>query len=171
MYGETGAASLTRASGWGLSPHVRGNHDRATDQLVPLRSIPACTGKPFGQSRWRQGSAVYPRMYGETRRAEVMMVAASGLSPHVRGNHHGQDRHADPRGSIPACTGKPPASRIRERIKEVYPRMYGETAPIAASSFSTTGLSPHVRGNHRLIGSRSIGGGSIPACTGKPRAG
>ena len=46
MYGETRRRPAHRAQVHGLSPHVRGNHDQALAYQRPLRSIPACTGKP-----------------------------------------------------------------------------------------------------------------------------
>ena len=46
--------------------------------------------------------------------------------------------------------------------------MYGETAAPPSASNRRGGLSPHVRGNHRMGHRRWQLDGSIPACTGKP---
>ena len=72
------------------------------------------------------------------------------------------------RGSIPACTGKPAPTRGPGRAAQVYPRMYGETAPAVRPRRLVKGLSPHVRGNpsHRTNADPMLR--SIPACTGKP---
>ena len=86
MYGETS----TRPNGWrvcgGLSPHVRGNHGRRTAPCSAPGSIPACTGKPGSPRAGRNGSEVYPRMYGETGKDAKVRQLEDGLSPHVRGN-------------------------------------------------------------------------------------
>ena len=73
------------------------------------------------------------------------------------------------RGSIPACTGKPPARRLGRQVLLVYPRMYGETADDAPMLPRVPGLSPHVRGNPQHAGCHPPLRRSIPACTGKPR--
>ena len=108
-------------------------------------------------------------MYGETSSRASFAQAASGLSPHVRGNHlSGRGRCAG-EGSIPACTGKPAVRASRPSPYEVYPRMYGETRENGAEEWPFPGLSPHVRGN-LVVGEPPLrNSGSIPACTGKPK--
>ena len=152
----------------GLSPHVRGNHRHGTVPTVPWRSIPACTGKPAGEVDSHRVSAVYPRMYGETSYGESQRALRAGLSPHVRGNRRSNTLLRDRRGSIPACTGKPPRSPPAGPAPGVYPRMYGETGLMFTALLFATGLSPHVRGNHYRCSGQGSGIGSIPACTGKP---
>ena len=52
----------------------------------------------------------------------------------------------------------------------VYPRVYGGTMRDCQVMRLDRGLSPRVRGNQSM-GSQAIhGSGSIPACTGEPRA-
>ena len=48
--------------------------------------------------------------------------------------------------------------------------MYGETMALRAVKTMVYGLSPHVRGNLKLLNEHSSIAGSIPACTGKPKA-
>ena len=108
MYGETGSVVGHAHSPLGLSPHVRGNRAKVKRNLTDFGSIPACTGKPTPGHRHHRQRAVYPRMYGETPAASGSSSTPSGLSPHVRGNHIPLGLAGGRRGSIPACTGKPP---------------------------------------------------------------
>ena len=107
-------------------------------------------------------------MYGETAHSSMHLSRYRGLSPHVRGNLFAFGHPNVYRGSIPACTGKPPGGPLSLRRKAVYPRMYGETAPGRRGRAWCLGLSPHVRGNHAATSDVEAWLGSIPACTGKP---
>ena len=107
-------------------------------------------------------------MYGETKASSILRHGIAGLSPHVRGNHLLWEQGIGGSRSIPACTGKPGIRAAKVDIRQVYPRMYGETRCRVRSSSSTPGLSPHVRGNLGEGDSRADPDGSIPACTGKP---
>ena len=107
MYGETNFLALAYCHNAGLSPHVRGNRWHARGMVVYPGSIPACTGKPSPAFRFPSRWRVYPRMYGETAPAATPPIDDSGLSPHVRGNHHPTHSEWHAAGSIPACTGKP----------------------------------------------------------------
>ena len=148
MYGETTVRERADAAAKGLSPHVRGNRRQTADRDSSGGSIPACTGKPCCQRRRGQRVGVYPRMYGETLRYRQVPELIRGLSPHVRGNHVRAVPPLPHLGSIPACTGKPPADRHGTATRWVYPRMYGETRRWGWSAAPVPGLSPHVRGNH-----------------------
>ena len=168
MYGETPPCTCWTCDGRGLSPHVRGNRPGDRRRSALWGSIPACTGKPVGKVTVSFDGEVYPRMYGETpcpRNASLRIV---GLSPHVRGNLHHATEDRVLRGSIPACTGKPPTGCCRSSTVTVYPRMYGETAVNLTGRDRWSGLSPHVRGNLFSKSGAAALAGSIPACTGKP---
>ena len=149
MYGETWLTGAGVGGQYGLSPHVRGNHERQLGGAQYLGSIPACTGKP---SIIRQGGlleGVYPRMYGETAIDGGGWQRIAGLSPHVRGNPSAGNGLSGGKRSIPACTGKPPQTTAPSLRRRVYPRMYGETSRRKRSTARRRGLSPHVRGNPR----------------------
>ena len=94
----------------GLSPRVRG----ILLQLVRPRgvqgSIPACTGNPNRNRRRANRLRVYPRVYGESRRRDRLRRGVAGLSPRVRGILGRVYESSRIRGSIPACTGNPPAA-------------------------------------------------------------
>ena len=149
MYGETVSCRDKLNHDNGLSPHVRGNRARAGSALAGSRSIPACTGKPYGAADTSRRTEVYPRMYGETMPMVGPVKCLSGLSPHVRGNRPMNHRPLLLGGSIPACTGKPSPPLRAADPETVYPRMYGETCRRGGLTEVQRGLSPHVRGNHR----------------------
>ena len=136
-----------------------------------LRSIPACTGEPPNQPDIEQALWVYPRVYGGTQPDNRGGTAFHGLSPRVRGNRGASLFPLRRRGSIPACTGEPPAVQFRLQAIEVYPRVYGGTPYLRRQAQQPAGLSPRVRGNppgRRICRSEKR---SIPACTGEPHAG
>ena len=91
-----------------------------------------------------------------------------GLSPRVRGNRQAGRADGAPTGSIPACTGEPPAAPAQRSSGTVYPRVYGGTLIHAYSDVGGWGLSPRARGNPIVPGMLSTRLRSIPACTGEP---
>ena len=111
---------------------------------------------------------VYPRVCGGTAHVRGFRTAAHGLSPRVRGNPVDACRHSVQYGSIPACAGEPAKSPTARRPFTVYPRVCGGTEYDADVGTSTEGLSPRVRGNHRVLVYRVKRDGSIPACAGEP---
>ena len=92
MYGETRRPLGSRPQTEGLSPHVRGNLSLNVLWVSVVRSIPACTGKPPACASAAVMVEVYPRMYGETSRVSLSVLAILGLSPHVRGNRPRKNR-------------------------------------------------------------------------------
>ena len=162
-------AKLKLGSGdTGLSPRVRGNPLRAPPHVVAFRSIPACAGEP---SRWaptRGSFRVYPRVCGGTEQITVRGIVTRGLSPRVRGNLRYIAAVSRQRGSIPACAGEPCASESMPTSPRVYPRVCGGTQGKMRGHRNRTGLSPRVRGNHRVPRARRRSDGSIPACAGEP---
>ncbi len=132
------------------------------------RSIPACTGEPRIKDLSLIIFAVYPRVYGGTRDIRIRNVNVIGLSPRVRGNQCRHIRLKTPLWSIPACTGEPEPSSTSACVARVYPRVYGGTGRMQLYPLNPHGLSPRVRGNHRLGKKAIMDVGSIPACTGEP---
>ena len=70
----------------GLSPRVRGNHDRVRGGRSADGSIPACAGEPSNDRRAGFLIRVYPRVCGGTNIAMAISRTIRGLSPRVRGN-------------------------------------------------------------------------------------
>ena len=83
-------------------------------------------------------------MYGETEDEYGEKEVWEGLSPRVRGN------------------------RVQAAATIwVYPRVYGETSLVSSNAFLPAVY--RVRGNRRRTARKGLGG-SIPACTGKPKS-
>ena len=186
VYGATVYPDHPNGNISGLSPRVRGNLVRGLKPAAHTGSIPACTGQPDEIMPAYHQHEVYPRVYGATTATPLSDICISGLSPRVRGNHHTGAVDGGGRGSIPACTGQPSATRSPCPITTVYPRVYGAT-DMSDSSFESArglsprvrgtqttewsddriaGLSPSVRGNLALVGDGVPDQGSIPTCTG-----
>ena len=152
----------------GLSPRGRGNLPIPSPPSSPPGSIPAWAGKPE-IDEWRASrERVYPRVGGETAAYRAASHPWSGLSPRGRGNHGLAVSVLDDQRSIPAWAGKPPTSASASSRRQVYPRVGGETVPIAMSRDQGCGLSPRGRGNPELLRARDNAKRSIPAWAGKP---
>ena len=84
--GGTGEGDALHQVELGLSPRVRGNHNRAYPYRTREGSIPACAGEPCRAGERQHGSLVYPRVCGGTVAVVKVGRASVGLSPRVRGN-------------------------------------------------------------------------------------
>ena len=186
--GGTGRYEYSLLAEGGLSPRVRGNLRRQSDDLLVIRSIPACAGEPPPPPTGSSTAGVYPRVCGGTPRLSPHRGPGSGLSPRVRGNPMELRQRAGPDGSIPACAGEPRGCGALGDSGRVYPRVCGGTEPQEATAAGTGGLSPRVRGtvgdlavktgdgglSPRVRGNRgrrrtdAPAAGSIPACAGEP---
>ena len=94
----------------GLSPRVRGNHQRWATLERVCASIPACAGEPPWKWTPAPPARVYPRVCGGTNRSPSRTLWEYGLSPRVRGNQAHDEHHAPELRSIPACAGEPSAA-------------------------------------------------------------
>ena len=104
--------------------------------------------------------------------AEVTATHIRGLSPRVRGSHDLFLILMENGGSIPAGAGEPPDTSKSWPIIKVYPRGCGGAVHALLMFKDIPGLSPRVRGSHRLPSRIQRCGGSIPAGAGEPvRAG
>ena len=111
----------------GLSPRVRGHQEQGRVIATPLGSIPACAGSPAFQFVRVDLYWVYPRVCGVTVGSLLLMYLCSGLSPRVRGHPVALPRIPPSIGSIPACAGSPPQTRVSSPASTVYPRVCGVT--------------------------------------------
>ena len=168
--GETVCYARTQFAIWGLSPPMRGNQIAGIIPPSPVRSIPAHAGKPTLQEKAACPAGVYPRPCGETDLITESDGSGRGLSPPMRGNPLPVGIKAIKIRSIPAHAGKPSDSLPSKRIPGVYPRPCGETRGWDIALVSREGLSPPMRGNHKMRGIHEMYLGSIPAHAGKPRA-
>ena len=96
-----------RGSDRGLSPRLRGNRRHGLAHHCTYGSIPALAGEPLIRRHGVALRRVYPRACGGTRMPDVILLAAKGLSPRLRGNRRfSADRPLWGR-SIPALAGEP----------------------------------------------------------------
>ena len=146
--GGTGAALRESYRHLGLSPRVRGNPAATLDRLADLGSIPACAGEPGRRTVRATLAAVYPRVCGGTADCTSPVVPSSGLSPRVRGNRCVRAPTLSHGGSIPACAGEPVITDVEHLRPRVYPRVCGGTVWLRSLTYTPSGLSPRVRGNH-----------------------
>ena len=130
--------------------------------------IPACAGEPFLCQRSRSCCRAYPRMRGGTPLHQTSTVSIVGLSPHARGNHTEAACYVASVGPIPACAGEPFPRLRRPAAPWAYPRMRGGTRLPISIATSSTGLSPHARGNLLALAVGVDVLGPIPACAGEP---
>ena len=112
----------------GLSPPTRGSHLARLDEQPRAGSIPAHTGKPLGVFPSTLKLPVYPRPHGEAVDNDITDILDQGLSPPTRGSRGPDLVQVGVVGSIPAHTGKPPASLSPSVFIWVYPRPHGEAA-------------------------------------------
>ena len=168
VYGGTSRARVSLRRVEGLSPRVRGNPPASGGSRCARRSIPACTGEPLRLHSTTGEKPVYPRVYGGTRRRQILVCTPTGLSPRVRGNLVVPLAGAADLRSIPACTGEPPSRPGTPSVEAVYPRVYGGTGRHRHESHRLVGLSPRVRGNLTDDFPLVMNVRSIPACTGEP---
>ena len=153
----------------GPSPRVRGNRVPSAGTLASRRSIPACAGKPRGHASANSAGAVHPRVCGETDAIIVELLLSRGPSPRVRGNRVPDVERDDPKGSIPACAGKPSSWPRRPEQRRVHPRVCGETVHTVAVYLDDQGPSPRVRGNPSLASALSALRGPSPRVRGNRR--
>ena len=112
----------------GSSPRVRGKQPVEPLGGQPRGLIPACAGKTKPARPRRLGPWAHPRVCGENILAPVVLLAARGSSPRVRGKPDHRRRVPHLGGLIPACAGK---TLWRTRVfaaPSAHPRVCGENA-------------------------------------------
>ena len=145
--GEPIERMICQSSDSGLSPRVRGNPEALPRSFEKVRSIPACAGEPIATTPSSSRIRVYPRVCGGTDKPGFPVLAATGLSPRVRGNRGHSPLGDDRCGSIPACAGEP----LQLTRKDLNGRSIPACAGEPPSQLSVR-----------------INAGSIPACAGEP---
>ena len=166
--GEARSETAHDALGAGPSPRVRGSRSGWPVGTPPSGSIPACAGKPRAGDGGEREVRVHPRVCGEASSSLVLLVRVQGPSPRVRGSPSPSLHPFLRSGSIPACAGKPRGSRGSRHEAGVHPRVCGEAKLALPWRRAQTGPSPRVRGSLPDELLDRGGGGSIPACAGKP---
>ena len=168
LAGEPTIPSVSTAAGPVYPPRLRGNPVTRLAVRASERSIPALAGEPKGILEDGLVAWVYPRACGGTHIVTSVKVQVNGLSPRLRGNREYKPDKAVLIGSIPALAGEPMAASSLARLFPVYPRACGGTWRNIGDNGLSRGLSPRLRGNHRLLTDATRNAGSIPALAGEP---
>ena len=145
--GATNAVKASRPSEVGLSPRVRGNHDRQAALDGVPGPIPARAGQPALAHDVTSLRAAYPRACGATYSVTVSLSPTLGLSPRVRGNLIAVATTPARPGPIPARAGQPGIVEAVAVKNRAYPRACGATRQCQIKICRHSGLSPRVRGN------------------------
>ncbi len=150
----------------GSSPHARGTHEGAHQQVEPGRFIPACAGNAGKRAGWCTCASVHPRMRGERRQQADPALDPPGSSPHARGTPAPRGAGPPGRRFIPACAGNARGFDAEQGRVEVHPRMRGERLSSGSDAAARPGSSPHARGTRGVRRNRGVGVRFIPACAG-----
>ena len=170
VYGGTFIPRADPTARTGQSPRVRGNLKGMDINITIQRSIPACTGEPYGAGLFFGSMWSIPACTGEPVQP-ARSLRPKRVYPRVYGGTGpGASHWPDASRSIPACTGEPEPRWRPSPTARVYPRVYGGTRPASWRLIANQGLSPRVRGNPVVEQQQARPHGSIPACTGEPTA-
>ena len=165
--GEAAFAAFSAKGVRGPSPRVRGSPRPGAAGVLKDGSIPACAGKPTPMASRSRAGRVHPRVCGEARVLDPVLVDEGGPSPRVRGSLLRPPHIRPPSGSIPACAGKPLASGSAVLANAVHPRVCGEAVWRRDGAVVSEGPSPRVRGSQTCRSPPRRARGSIPACAGE----
>ena len=146
-YGENDARAPYPASSPGSSPRIRGKCCRRCSQRT-LR-------------------ADHPREYGENAAQPPPGSGRGGSSPRIRGKSCSRWPGSCSAGIIPANTGKITRWITPSIQSWDHPREYGENPPRMTPMVTRPGSSPRIRGKLLNTLGYVLGGGIIPANTGK----
>ena len=131
--------------------------------------IPARAGQPPSRPELSIGIRAYPRTSGATFGISKRAYPTEGLSPHERGNLFAKSAQTLSPGPIPARAGQPRGCPLVLVLRGAYPRTSGATLHVGSLRVVMQGLSPHERGNRRLLHRAILEQGPIPARAGQPR--
>ena len=152
----------------GSSPHLRGNLLADEIKIQSPGVIPAPAGEPRTRDTGTPLREGHPRTCGGTSNLVELTEDARGSSPHLRGNRGTVSMETTILRVIPAPAGEPGGESASARCHGGHPRTCGGTQVKGLERTSTTGSSPHLRGNHpsREPGIRPAR--VIPAPAGEP---
>ena len=154
----------------GLSPRLRGSHQRDGLARLNERPIPAPAGEPWAGSAGRWGQRAYPRACGGAEDHLVAGARFSGLSPRLRGSHPCGPGCRHRRRPIPAPAGEPCSGLPRTATSGAYPRACGGARAAPPAGSERSGLSPRLRGSLLFAVLPMTMLGPIPAPAGEPRS-
>ena len=144
--GEQREHDITEVHYHGSSPRVRGTEPFILPRSARVRFIPACAGNSLSNRASLALLPVHPRVCGEQLSISLPDRVRAGSSPRVRGTVCEADWLSAIDRFIPACAGNSSASRWRDFVRSVHPRVCGEQSSKIKAHFPHAGSSPRVRG-------------------------
>ena len=133
---------------YGSSPHTRGLRHPVIGNFYYSGIIPAHAGFTAEKRTPVYVAEDHPRTRGVYLLNIDMMVVGEGSSPHTRGLRGSNDDIGAPCRIIPAHAGFTRISTISRSISRDHPRTRGVYPDPDATTWPTSGSSPHTRGLH-----------------------
>ena len=166
VYREHTHAHASIASCAGLSLCVQGTPKGVESSHLSRRFIPVCTGNTASSQACNTASTVYPCVYREHAKADLIGEFVSGLSLCVQGTLHFVNQGMHRFRFIPVCTGNTSPSSKHSSIISVYPCVYREHDDNLVAEPVKLGLSLCVQGTHSANTMHLVLIRFIPVCTG-----
>ena len=136
-------------------------------QKSTTRITPACAGKSWTVSAYKDAYRDHPRVCGEKACIVISSAKLSGSPPRVRGKGRKGRKNMEFERITPACAGKRvicPCFMISEGD---HPRVCGEKCPAFHVAACPAGSPPRVRGKGGIFAGRVGADRITPACAGK----
>ena len=166
--GGAGSGKSTALRYLGLSPRLRGSRPAHPAPAPVPGPIPAPAGEPARACPRPSSSWAYPRACGGAIADLRAELAATGLSPRLRGSPSRALATTRARGPIPAPAGEPYRRRAATGSTRAYPRACGGAGRLRRLRALEQGLSPRLRGSLPGDMQRHVGPRPIPAPAGEP---
>ena len=131
------------------------------------RITPACAGKSHSYPVRRRAPRDHPRLRGEKKRPQRLLVSCLGSPPLARGKVEKRLRKALRSRITPACAGKSLFRFRKYNLSEDHPRLRGEKYAYGVSSVPYLGSPPLARGKAFFLLFGRFLLGITPACAGK----
>ena len=148
------------------TPHARGSTTASRHHIRGANGYPACAGIDPGEGESRRTGTGLPRMRGDRPAAPLLVMPASGATPHARGSTSTNAAPLLVNRGYPACAGIDPSPRRSTFPLARLPRMRGDR-PVPLSHFIPLGLAtPHARGSTSALRPAISASCGYPACAG-----
>ena len=151
----------------GSPPRVRGKAPQDIDHAQRIRITPACAGKSWTVSAYKDAYRDHPRVCGEKAALKDPIPARLGSPPRVRGKVLAALMPENRVGITPACAGKRGSQHCKQQPDRDHPRVCGEKVGGISARSCCTGSPPRVRGKVFKYVAYLNGFRITPACAGK----
>ena len=151
----------------GSPPRMRGKAVFPARQHRTTGITPACAGKSRSHQKRTAWEGDHPRVCGEKKVMNLVLVRPLGSPPRMRGKGDGVPCADWQRGITPACAGKRGIPHAPEVPKRDHPRVCGEKGLCNRPSGHKAGSPPRMRGKGHGLQHIAPDAGITPACAGK----